>query len=327
MKKILLFSLVTIGAFAIFSSCSQGSSSSNDTPDTPTVVEGSDATQIGNARSIIKGSQFGGATTPTMKSVTLECTNSLTGITVPSSAYVIKDPTDNGFYVLFDLENTGNAAYAFLETTNVYFYDSNNAQLNAAAKTTYIYGNVGFVSTSIYTNTCLFPSQKGLALLYDSNNYSAIARISMALSTNTTAPTNANAELKATSFKYSDNTLSIKFLDSGSTKLDISDYLFYAVRNAQNIPIGWGFFDKTTISPSTGNIEVGAEGSISTNIKYTYYANYPLTAVDVCFNYAPFTTTGSGSARSIVASQEPANSRAIDELRNQHIKEIENALQ
>ena len=274
MKK--TFFLLTGVLFLVFISC-QDVTISNTLPSDYAI--GSDVTVLGNARSLIKGETFGGHRELEAKKISVIVQSAPEGLVLKGPVYAIKE-NDGSFFVILEIENTGFRNYSFVKIDDVFYYDVENKKLNATKDLGFSRGNVGKISTGS-TNTCLFPNNSGLVLLYG-DSYSDLSYITCTISANLYPPSPVASEMKAETYTAQNSSLEVTFRNTGAYVLDVDISSFYLLRNAEGIPVDWGYTYE--IEPKSGIIEINASGVTSAYLSTIPFANQ----VEICFDYEPF---------------------------------------
>lgn len=307
----------------------------NDSPDDQTLREdssheslagdaGGAVTMLANAHSRIDGPDFGKGTPVTSKRVPLINDGDTSyGLSLPSRVTVIRRPySDDGFDVLFEVTNVSTNSYIFVKLDKVKYYDTLGRRLNGTDDYTFSRGAVGQTSVG-YTNTALFPGDRGLVLLYN-EFYERLGSIHYELSV-----LNATIEPAATvygmSYSYSEgdfaSTMSVDYRN-GPVAIEAEPSVLYASSSDAGVFFDWGFFSSDEFEPSDGILSAGESGKLHDDI---FLDNHSASAMNLVFDFVPYSALSASSVRrnSVDAS---ANKYERDRTRNAALNEIMNKL-
>jgi len=296
---------------------------------------GSTGTGSSNNSALLNGAALGKNTTALSelrKPIAVQVSGASGSLSV-GTVYATRPNTITDYaYVIVPLTNTGNVELCFVKLGAITYRDASDMPLVSNALT-YVHGTVARVSFAVYTDSCLLPGEKGMAVTVTPNIYTAVAKMEFTLEVPAYVITSPAASVIPQSYTVQTaptaDTVSIVALNEGTANALVGEanrFHMWFLLDDMELPQTFGFTD--TASP--GVISAAAITTITSNVYYDGPAGNKLL---VYVNFAD-TALSAGISQGIAFSKPVTNtcspSLPQDELmlcrlenRNQHEATLE----
>jgi hypothetical protein len=181
--------------------------------------------------------------------------------------------------------NSSSETYCFVRLETINYQDS-DGNLLYQEDGSYVYGQVQWNGSTIFTNTCLRPGESGHFILIDNNdsddlydNTSSIEVDAISISTSGTNWQDPTADVQEQSGgTYTATYSSVPVINNGTESAQLNENSVYILTDSSGEPMTWSFFDSASVS-------ILAAGDTAT---YTSSTNYNNTGVQGGFSYIDF---------------------------------------
>lgn len=232
-----------------------------------------------NASAVLSGPVIGsGSDNSTVtRQVTLEGLSDSAVLQVPTTTQLSKPSSGaSSVYLAVPVKNTGKTPLAWVQMTNMHFYDAKGVELGAARQNGFVYGSVCTVPVEVSlvnTSTCLAPGETAYVLLPEPVVlYNETSKITYQISAGDVTPGDPQGALVPQSYSVTNpgaetTTITQTFKNTGNSPVDFSDGMadffgFVALDPSNGRPVGWSLTSSAP-TPSTGLLNPGSSGTIS----------------------------------------------------------------
>lgn len=315
MKSQLVSLLVLAAAFFLFMGC-DNPAANDDSSEGGEII-------AGNGHAVLDGEDFGGGSTDvSLLRKEIEVTiSSLSDprLSAPEKVYAMRNSDlSSALYLAIPVTNVSDEPVIGVDASDMFLRDGNGDKTHASALSASFRGSVAQNESGYERNTALAPGETGYVFEIETGEYETTAGVSLTLTCSGIAHA-GSSELSPSQYEADRTTLRVHAENTGSKKIDVSDYFYWLGLDANGDPVIWSL-DNENQNPATGVVSPGDAYSVD---ETSIYYDGTIAKIAVFFDFDTFTESSSVSG---LAARESIAPRRKDESHDEYVSRVHSAL-
>jgi hypothetical protein len=290
----------------------------------------------GNNSALLMGAMIGNGVTPLgdlRKPINVKVTSTDTSFTV-GDVYATRPSTNTDYaYIFVPITNTSNVERCFVKLGNITYRDASDLAL-VSNGLSYVTGSVALAVSTVFTNSCLAPGEKGVAITVTANIYSAVSTMEFTLDAPNYVLTEPVASVIPTSYSFTTatgtpaNTLYVTVQNEGAGPALVGAPLRFhtwILLDDAGLPLAYGLTDNAApgIVAAAGTATIAAnatyDGPMSGNV--LVYVNFEDASAGAVANLLAGSLQSAGVTCADTLSQDEMMECRVDS-RNQQVERL-----